>query len=234
MPERPLTSPLQTQEDGDSTQSYWTSFYAHNDPVGASSFCDGTNARTDLPSAVIDIGCGNGRDSCAFAVAGRQVQGLDFSQTAVEHARQRAAELGVSDRVRFDTADVSDSRALDERLAKLRQRASDGAVLFYMRFFLHAIPEDVQDTLMTAIARLSRPGDFFAAEFRTTGDEARAKIHSDHYRRYQDGPAFGRKLREDFGFVVLDELESDGLSPYRDEDPMLYRVYARKDASGQP
>ena len=40
-----------------------------------------------------------------------------------------------------------------------------------MRFFLHAIPENVQADLMKAIDTHARPGDFLVAEFRTDKDE---------------------------------------------------------------
>ena len=93
------------------------------------------------------------------------------SSTRTAHA----AQLGVDDRVRFrvcDVADVDDlGRALDGR-----SRPSDRRrCMFYMRFFLHAIPEDVQERLLNAIDTHARPGDYFAAEFRTDKDEANSQ-----------------------------------------------------------
>jgi hypothetical protein len=67
-----------------------------------------------------------------------------------------------------------------------------------------------------------------AAEFRTDKDEELTKVHADHYRRYQNGPMFGDALRARYGFTIVDAVEGRGLSPYRDEDPELYRVIARK------
>ena len=45
-------------------------------------------------------------------------------------------------------------------------------MLFYMRFFLHSIPADVQAGLMSTISDVARSGDVLAAEFRTDKDEA--------------------------------------------------------------
>jgi acetylornithine/succinyldiaminopimelate/putrescine aminotransferase len=99
--------------------------------------------------------------------------------------------------------------------------------LFYLRFFLHAVPEDVQETLLSVITECARPGDMFAAEFRSEADQERAKTHTKHYRRFQNGPAFGVALHDRYGFAVLDEVEGTGLAVYGDEDPVIYRVIAR-------
>ena len=69
--------------------------------TSGSSFSELLNARPDTPATVIDIGCGDGRDSCAFGSAGRQVLGVDQSPVGVEHAAARADILGLQDRARF-------------------------------------------------------------------------------------------------------------------------------------
>ena len=135
--------------------------------------------------------------------------------------------MGIADRVRFEVCDVA---VADDVTALLAGATADPAVpvVFYLRFFLHAVSEDVQEMLMQTIADLARPGDMFAAEFRTDKDQARSKAFGPHYRRFQNGPAFGRALHERYGFDVLDEQEGTGLSVYGDEDPELYRVIARR------
>ena len=206
---------------------YWTNFYAHMEYTEGSSFFEFVNARPETPHVVLDIGCGDGRDSCAFGAAGRTATGLDQSEVGVEHARAHAARSNVEDRVSFEVCDVGEA----ERLAALlsaRIAASDEPVLFYLRFFLHSIPEQVQETLMGVIRDQARPGDHFAAEFRTDKDEDNTKVHGQHYRRFQNGAAFGERLAGDYGFTLLHEEEGTGLSPYKGEDPVLYRVIARR------
>jgi Methyltransferase domain len=206
---------------------YWANFYARTEYAEGSTFFDFVNSRSDTPDAVIDIGCGDGRDSRAFGAAGRTVLGVDQSEVGVEHARAQAEAAGLLERVSFEVCDVSDA----DRLSKLfseRQAASSGPVLFYMRFFLHSIPEDVQETLMGVVRDCAGPGDLLAAEFRTQRDAEKSKVHRKHYRRFQDGELFGKRLATDFGFTVLHEEEGTGLSPYRGEDPVLYRVVARR------
>ena len=120
-------------------------------------------------------------------------------------------------------ADVDDlGRAMDE----ITQR-TEGPVAFYMRFFLHAIPEDVQRGLMRAIDTHARPGDFLVAEFRTDKDAENTKVHTKHYRRFQNAEAFRTSLGE-HGFEVLHFEENSGLSPYKGEDPVLCRAVARR------
>ena len=101
--------------------------------------------------------------------------------------------------------------------------------MFYMRFFLHAISEDVQERLLAAIDAHARPGDYFAAEFRTDKDETTSHVHTKHYRRFQNAAEFSARLAG-LRFDILHEEEGTGLSPYKGEDPVLYRVVARRPA----
>jgi SAM-dependent methyltransferase len=204
---------------------YWAKFYARTGFAKGSTFFEKVNGWPDVAGRVIDIGCGDGRDSHAFGQAGRSVVGLDRSAVGVQHARDKAAEMGLSDRVQFEVCDVADNPRTV--LASL-MADPDESVLFYLRFFLHSVTEDVQHTLLQAIADVARPGDMLAAEFRTDKDEGRSKTYGDHYRRFQNGPAFGLTLHYRYGFEVLDEQEGTGLSVYGDEDPELYRVIARR------
>src|SRR5215467_13864806 len=54
---------------------------------------------------VIDFGCGNGEDAVEVAKRGaKRVIGVDIRERALEKARARAADRGVSDRCLFTTA----------------------------------------------------------------------------------------------------------------------------------
>jgi hypothetical protein len=205
---------------------YWADFYAHMEYTEGSTFFEFVHARPETPDMVFEIGCGDGRDSCAFGLSGRRVMAVDQSPTAVEHARRHADELGVRARVQFEICDVSDHdrlRALmDGALADER-----GPVMFYMRFFLHSITQELQDDLLDVLAERARPGDLLAAEFRTVEDEGRTKVHGGHYRRFQSAEGFRCELTSR-GFAVTYHHEGTGLSPYRGEDPALCRVVARR------
>lgn len=206
---------------------YWADFYARTIYTTGSTFQQLVQSRDDVPDTVVDLGCGDGRDSYAFAGDGRgKVTGLDRSHIGVRQATKKAEQMGYGGTLSFSACDVGDAPKL--RATLLAARSGDEPMAFYLRFFLHSIPEDVQKVLMGVIADCSRPGDYFAAEFRTDRDEAAVKVHGNHYRRFQNGPAFGRSLRETYGFTPLLEQEGNGFSPYRGEDPQLYRVIARR------
>jgi SAM-dependent methyltransferase len=209
--------------------AYWSNFYAHHQTLDGSPFFEHVHGRADIPPVVVDIGCGDGRDSRAFASSGHQVIGIDRADTALRTASVIAAQQGLEQRVRFVNCDLSDVSALTDVLTAARcDTANAGSMLFYLRFLLHSVTGPVQEGLMAVIAELARPGDMFAAEFRTDQDEGTRKVHGNHFRRFQNGPAFGARLCERYGFTVLEEAEGTGLSPYRDEDPVLYRVVARR------
>jgi SAM-dependent methyltransferase len=57
-----------------------------------------------LPCRAMDLGCGSGANPVWLAQQGFDVVGVDFSETAITRARQRAAEAGVT--AQFLCADV--------------------------------------------------------------------------------------------------------------------------------
>lgn len=209
------------------TRVYWANFYAHTQYTSGSAFFEFVNERAETPGRILDIGCGDGRDACAFGAAGRTVLGVDQASVGLEHAERHAGNLGVADRVRFRVADVAVEHDL-RRLVEGYLDESDEPTMFYLRFFLHAIPEDVQETVLQVIADCARPGDTFAAEFRTDRDESRRHVHAKHFRRFQSAGEFRDALAGKYGFEVFYDVEGTGLSPYQDEDPVLYRVLARR------
>jgi SAM-dependent methyltransferase len=214
--------------EAERTKVYWANFYAHHSYTSGSSFFEFVDGREDTPATVVDIGCGDGRDALAFGGAGRRVLGLDQSPVGIDHATARAAKAHLEDTVSFRECDVADTAALGEVLQHAMD-PTDGPVLYYLRFFLHAIDESTQRGLLDAIGTHARPGDSFAAEFRTDKDEPNTKVHRGHYRRYQNAEALLDDLRAR-GWKVTHQEEGTGLSPYGEEDPVLCRVVAHRPA----
>ena len=196
----------------------------HDQP---SPFCLALLERTDLPGVVVDLGCGDGRDAVAMAAAGRSVVGVDRSTAGVGRAAARATELGVADRAEFAVVDLGVPASVVEVLERARERAAGGPLLLHARFLLHAVAQEVQDALLEVLRGHTRPGDVLAAELRTNADRGRHKAFPGVWRRLQDGPALGRRLVED-GFVLIEEREGTGLAAYGVEDPVVYRVLARR------
>jgi SAM-dependent methyltransferase len=67
---------------------------------------DGVDAKLTAGGRVADVGCGLGSSSVlmAQAYARTTVVGSDYHTESIELARKRAAEIGLSDRVRFEVA----------------------------------------------------------------------------------------------------------------------------------
>ena len=125
----------------------------------------------------------------------------------------------------FEICDVTEEERLLDVLTAFVEESQE-PVVFYLRFFLHAISEAAQEKVLNAIAASARDGDYFAAEFRTDKDEKNTKVHQKHYRRFQSAETFRDSLVREHRFEVLHEEEGTGLSPYKEEDPVLYRVVA--------
>jgi 2-polyprenyl-3-methyl-5-hydroxy-6-metoxy-1,4-benzoquinol methylase len=125
-PRRPLTP---EQLDSDLTQSwlekqavtsyfesrssYWDEMYSRRDLCGyiyqqrLSIFLRWAE-QLALPegSRILDIGCGAGVGTVALARQGHFVTAMDAAQGMIEHARQRASEAGVADRITTSLGDV--------------------------------------------------------------------------------------------------------------------------------
>jgi SAM-dependent methyltransferase len=217
---------------GDLPESYceevhWSNFYAHHEMTEPSRFFEFVSAREDMPRTVLDIGCGDGRDSLAFARVSRPVLGIDRSEVGIRHATRRAGEAGLAGVANFAVGDVADEATVRSAVEQAREAGDGSGLLLYLRFVLNVLTEDTQEVLLRTLAATAQPGDVLAAEFRTENDRGTKKVHGRHYRRYQDGPAFAAALQERYGFDVFFEEEGSGFSPYQHEDPVLYRVLAR-------
>lgn len=191
--------------------TYWDGFYARSDqpaPRPRSSFADyvsthllqgllaSPNASTDQTRlSLIDLGCGNGRDSLFFASLGLDVTACDSSREAlalVSAADPRPALLCRS------IADLDDTHSFD---------------IAYSRFSLHALTSPQQDRLF---AWAAAHASYFCIETRSVFDPRAGKGSpgrdpgawiDTHYRRFtrlDDLVDLARRLGFD---VIRSEIE---------------------------
>lgn len=216
-----LASPAVEADDGPDS-AYWNRFYAAAAaPEEPSPFARHLASEVEPPAFLIDVGCGNGRDSAFFAGLGWTVHGFDASAAAVARCRGRIAALGLADRAAFTQGAVDDPVTW----ASLVNR--EGAPLIYARFLLHAIDEPSEDGLLDRLAEvLNARGGLFAAEFRTPADAALLKEAQPHYRRYVDPDALCAKLQQR-GLRIISRIEGQGLAVHKTEDAYVARILAR-------
>lgn len=209
--------------DKTKNQAYWNKFYTKksNHSMIASPF-----AQWVLPwlhknkcKKILEIGCGNGRDSIFLAKNGMSVLGIDMADYSIDYLKKNYSEQNIS----FEAHDFT----------IYKNPAAFDAV--YSRFVLHAIDEDGElETIKNTYINLKKNGLFFI-EARSIKDkmfEKSVKISknegfTDHYRRFMDINITEKRLIK-AGFEIIFKTESIGLAVYKNEDPMIVRFIAQK------
>ena len=166
-----------------------------------------------MPTTIVDFGCGDGRDSIAFAAAGCRVLGLDLSEAGLDHARARAVESGTdADSGSSAATSTTPMRSID---ALVGVRRADEPVLFYGRFLLHALFEETQQNVLNVIEAVARSGRRAGAGVSRPRRRkpSQALIGSDS-RRFVDGSDVAARLVE-HGYVLHHE-QGTGFAPYGD------------------
>jgi SAM-dependent methyltransferase len=208
---------------------YWRQFYAsHNlrhDPSPFARWC--LEQHLAGRAGVLELGCGNGRDSFTLARHGLPVLAVDGCEVAIEDNVRYAAQLQQAQLPRFAALDFSQLQALGP--AQLQ-----GIDTIYTRFVLHAVPEELEDTML-AFCQGFPTGTLMLHEFRTIRDplmqqgavlSANERV-TDHYRRFLDPVALRAKLAR-AGWDEVDFVEGHGLAVYGTDDPWVARVVARR------
>lgn len=172
--------------------------------------------------SLIELGCGNGRDSVFFSENGLNVLAID---QCVEEITTLQNTLG-KDNLKFKAADFT-------RLDK-----TDIFNNIYSRFTLHSISEEQENRVIDwSHNNLSENGHFFIEarghknELYKLGEkvegEEHAYIYDNHYRRFVEFETLVNKL-EKSGFDVLFANEDIGFAPYKNTDYTFLRVVASK------
>jgi len=215
-------------DDLELARVHWTHFYGQDRGVPEPSpFASWVAARIpEHVRTVIELGCGNGRDTAAVA-GGRRALGLDYSATAIERNRAVWGESGIE----FAQVDVSDAESLATATAGCFE---DGPVAVYSRFFIHAISDEAEATLLDFLRRALPEGSIVYLEFRTEKDERTPKVFGEHYRRFVDPDALVRRMRRGGHFALEHSERGHGLAVYKDEDPYVARLVLTRQRPSTP
>lgn len=198
---------------------YWNGFYSGTFSLDIpSQFCAMFCQEAERGKAVIEFGCGNGRDSRVMASHGFRVLGVDASESAIAYCIEHAAKVPGS--LQYMNSDVA---SLDVDAMK----AFVGGEHFYVysRFFQHSITEEEQKLMFGALIKM-QPNVTAFFEFRNHEDKDALKLFGQHYRRFQS-PEFFAEVLSKHGFDIEYSVSGKGHAKYFDEDPNVTRFIAR-------
>lgn len=221
---------METTQSLTQTAAFWEAFYTRNGLVRAPSpfalWCldEGYLSQTDH---LLELGCGNGRDTFAFMEQGIQVLAVDACHAAIAH---NATLLDNAQWGQFSQMDLCDIASLAKR-----ESATPPVQAVYSRFVMHAIPESTEDIVLNFCTEYLPQGSLMLHEFRTTRDPlmqqgevlSSTERLTDHYRRFIDAQAFRKKLHAR-GWQEKFFIESDGLAKFKDENPVVCRIVVEK------
>lgn len=208
---------------------YWNEYYKQKSAMAnesspfAREMLNRMAAPGDREKYLLDLGCGNGRDSIFFAVNGLHVTGIDASYVAIDRLEKTYEN---NDYLEFICDDFVTA-------AVLYQREYDYC---YSRFVLHAINARQEDVLLKNVYGALKKDGLFMLEARTIHDpiygmgklvEKNAYIYNDHYRRFLVPGEIMEKC-EKIGFHIVYSEENNGFSKTEMEDPVLLRLVLKK------
>jgi tellurite methyltransferase len=175
--------------------------------------------------AVVEIGCGNGRDASFFAAQGRSVFAVDRSPAAIRLVNEMAYRecLQHLHAVAVGVEELANS--LKSR--DVRSLLGDREVAVYARFFLHVIVADAQETFFDWLRAFLREGEHCFLEYRAADLSANEYEFGAHYRRPISSDDLAMYCTS-AGFEVVSSAESCEFAPYREERPLVGRTVVRK------
>ena len=194
-------------------QNYWNEFYKANSIVHEpSSFSRHVEDNYfESGKSLLELGCGNGRDAIFFAEKGKKVSALDLSSETI---------------LSLSSMSVKNAEFFNQDFSQLSNFRDFDYV--YSRFTLHSIDDKTEQVVLQQLPKVLKSGGLFLLEARSLKDENLAKTFgTGHFRRYLDYDVIVDQI-ERLNFKVLEKVESQGLSPYKDEDPFLIRIVAKK------
>ncbi len=204
-----------------SSSNYWENYYSkHPEPSNCSPFANFVTPFLQKGKRLIELGCGNARDSKHFAQYGTNVLAIDQCKKEIAFLSEKFKDIK---NLKFTAADMTNLTELEK---------SD---YLYSRFTIHAIDRSGEERLIKWAASNLKANGLFFVEVRSVKDELFGQgealgdnaFFTDHYRRF----IVLKELINQFsknGLEVIYSLESKGLAPYKTQDPVVIRIIAQK------
>ena len=205
----------------ETSKEYWEKYYAQNrEPAPPSKFAEFILPFLQTDKLLIELGCGNAKDSIFFSQNGINVLAIDQCKEELDFLTERFKDLPTLNFLPGDMTNLTNTPNPD---------------YLYSRFTLHAIDLDGEKKVLKwAFDNLKSSGIFFI-EVRSVNDDLYGvgtqlpdnAYFSDHYRRFEVIDELEQRLK-DVGFNILYKQEAKGLAPFKERDPSIIRILAMK------
>ncbi len=201
-------------------KEYWEGYYSkHQEPIEESSFANFVLRYLEKKKTLIELGCGNGRDSIYFSRKGLKVIGIDQCENEINHLNEKYSSKNLIFKIK------------DFTKLKINKKYD----YIYSRFTLHSVDEKAEKRVLNWAYNSLNKGGLFFLELRSIKDDLFTKgtkrgdgvSITNHYRRFADFDKLKNKT-EKAGFKINYSVESKGLAQYKDEDPIIIRFVVRK------
>jgi len=166
--------------------------------------------------SVLDIGCGNGRDTIFFLKKKLLAIGIDHSKSAISILKKKYKN-------NFYHLDACKSFKKKFKINKFD--------IIYARFFIHSISLRQEKFFFKNVIKFKNLNSKTFVEFRTTKDDLFKKgknlkdniTFTDHYRRFIRIKDFKKRISS-YGFKIDSILEGKNLAKYKNENPHVARI----------
>lgn len=202
-------------------KKYWIEYYKKDDaPKQPSYFAMDIADMLHPNKKMLELGCGNGRDSIFFSEKGIYVTAIDQAESSINNLSKK----------------YSDIKFVADDFVSTEQFNIDTYDYIYSRFSIHSINSEQENILLNkAYKSLNKGGKIFI-EVRSIKDEfyGRGKkigkneyIYQGHYRRFIDKNEIEKNMKE-IGYKIELLIEDKGLAVYKNQDPVVIRIIASK------
>lgn len=209
--------------DFDRDTEYWNAYYEKKPDIEHPSlFALKIGPDLKKSSTILDLGCGNGRDSLYFYRLGLNVTAIDASDLVIKMLQEKYDEENIC----FICDDFVSSSMI----------YAGQYDYCYSRFSLHAISEEQENEMLVNVYKVLKDKGKFFVEVRSIHDELYGKgekagdnayIYDNHFRRFIKKEDLERKLI-DVGFKIEYSKEDRGFAPFEGMDPLVIRMVLKK------
>ena len=207
---------------------YWNSFYINKINDKPSTFAKYIKKKFlgKKKGKLIDLGCGDGRDTFYLSHSNFKTFGIDKSQIIIKKNNE-LVKINRNKNLYFKSTSVVSPSIL--KLGKFEY--------IYSRFFLHTINEKVQKKLFSNIlTKITKKNSLCFFEFRAIKDkmynlglkQSKYERITNHYWRFIDVKKFVKLDYINNNFKILYLIERKNLSVYKKDNPVICRIVLKK------